>query len=137
MIETYRGVVRPYQMDHMGHMNVQWYTAKFDQATWHFFAELGLTNAYFMSEDRGMAAVKQITEYKAETVAGDLLVCRTQLLEAHDRKLRFVHRMLHTQDEREVATSELLGVHLDRKARRACSFPEFVSARCQNLLKPD
>ena len=43
MIETYRGVVRPHHLDHMGHMNVQWYTAKFDEATWHFFSLLGLS----------------------------------------------------------------------------------------------
>ncbi len=27
MIESYRGVVYPSQLDHMGHMNVQWYSA--------------------------------------------------------------------------------------------------------------
>ncbi len=31
-IETYRGVVYPWQMDQMDHMNVQFYTARFDQA---------------------------------------------------------------------------------------------------------
>lgn len=46
MIETYRGVVYPNQLDHMGHMNVQWYTSKFDEATWHFFSHLGITNNY-------------------------------------------------------------------------------------------
>ena len=29
-IETYRGVVYPWQMDHMDHMNVQFYTAHID-----------------------------------------------------------------------------------------------------------
>ena len=33
-IETYRGVVYPWQMDHMGHMNVRFYSARFDEATW-------------------------------------------------------------------------------------------------------
>ena len=28
---TYRGVVYPWQCDHMGHMNVMWYAGKFDE----------------------------------------------------------------------------------------------------------
>jgi len=34
-IETYRGVVYPWQMDHMDHMNVQFLYRRFDEATWH------------------------------------------------------------------------------------------------------
>ena len=49
MIETYKGVVYPNQMDHMDHMNVQWYTSKFDEATWHLFSAIGITSGY-MSE---------------------------------------------------------------------------------------
>ena len=30
---TYKGVVYPWECDQMGHMNVMWYTGKFDQAT--------------------------------------------------------------------------------------------------------
>ena len=33
-IVTYRGTVFPWHCDHMGHMNVMWYTGKFDEATW-------------------------------------------------------------------------------------------------------
>ena len=30
---THMGTVYPWQADHMNHMNVQFYTAKFDEAT--------------------------------------------------------------------------------------------------------
>lgn len=40
---TYRGVVYPWQCDHMGHMNVMWCVGKFDEATWQFFSTFGLT----------------------------------------------------------------------------------------------
>ncbi len=42
MIETYRGVIYPWNCDHMGHMNVQYYVGKFDEATWQLFAFLGM-----------------------------------------------------------------------------------------------
>ena len=40
---TYRGTVYPWHCDHMGHMNVMWYVGKFDEATWHLLAALGLS----------------------------------------------------------------------------------------------
>jgi acyl-CoA thioesterase FadM len=42
-IETYRGVVYPWHIDHVGHMNIQFYTARFDEATWQFLSRLGLS----------------------------------------------------------------------------------------------
>jgi hypothetical protein len=39
--ETYRGFIYPWVIDHVGQMNVQSYTARFDEASWHFLAHLG------------------------------------------------------------------------------------------------
>ncbi len=61
----------------MDHMNVQWYTAKFDEATWHLFSAVGITNKYICDNQRGMAALEQITKYKSEVIAGDLLVIKS------------------------------------------------------------
>jgi len=89
MIETYRGVVYPNQMDHMDHMNVQWYTAKFDEATWHLFSAVGITSAYIRQHRRGMAALEQTTKYQSEVSAGELLVIRSRVLEVGDKTLHF------------------------------------------------
>jgi len=78
MIETYRGVVYPNQLDHMEHMNVQWYTSKFDEATWHLFSRLGISSDYIRNNNRGMAALEQTTLYKAEVLSGDLLVVKSK-----------------------------------------------------------
>lgn len=132
-METYRGVVRPAELDHMGHMNVQFYTAKFDEATWHLFSSLGLTNAYFRAENRGMAAVFQTTNYKAEALAGDLLICRSALLEAKDKTIRFIHHMINPETDIMLATSELIGAHLDRQTRKSCPFPDHIRKKCAHL----
>lgn len=52
---TYRGIVRKSDIDHMGHMNVTYYMQMFDEATWAFFAELGM-GASSMSENRRAVA---------------------------------------------------------------------------------
>ena len=125
-METYRGVVYPEHLDHMGHMNVRWYTAKFDEATWHLFAAMGLTPKYFRTKQRGMAAVEQTTRYKSEAFAGDLVSIQTEVLELKERSVRFVHVMYDAVERSEIATSEIVGVHLDREHRQACPFPSFV-----------
>ncbi len=126
MIETYRGIVYPNQHDHMGHMNVQWYTAKFDESTWHLFSRLGITSEYIRQNNRGMVAVEQNIKYKIEAVAGDLLVVKSKVIEIKDKSIRFIHVMYNTETGLELATSEFVGVHLDLTTRKACPFPDFM-----------
>ena len=128
-IETYRGVVYPWQMDHMDHMNVQFYTARFDEATWHLFAALGMTTSYFKANRRGMAALEQRTLYKRELHAGALIRISSELLEMKPKTIRFLHRMYDTESEEEVATTELVGAHIDTGARKAVAFPDDIVKR--------
>ncbi len=72
LILTYRGAVYPRHLDHMGHMNVQFYVAKFDEAVWHLFDRIGVTPGYIRAHDRGMAAVEMNVRYLKELRAGDL-----------------------------------------------------------------
>ena len=137
MIETYRGVVYPNQLDHMNHMNVQWYTSKFDEGTWHLFSFLGITNQYIRDNDIGMAALEQITKYKAEVMAGDLLVVKSKVLEVKDKTIRFIHTMYNAETEEEVATTELVAVHIDRAKRRGCSLPDDIKSRCEEMIQND
>lgn len=134
MIETYRGVVYPSQIDHMGHMNVQWYAAKFDEATWHLFSAVGITNKYIQDHQRGMAALEQSTKYKSEAIAGDLLAIKSHIVEVTDKTLRFLHVMHNAETEKEVATSELLAVHLDRLKRKSCIFPKNIKVKCEKFI---
>lgn len=132
--ETYRGTVYPWEIDHIEHINVQFYVARFDQATWQFLARLGLTPGYFRRESRGMAAVQQNTTYRRELRPGDLLVIESELLEIGGKTLRFVHRMRELESGEEAARSELTAVHIDRAARRSLLFPPDVVAAGRAML---
>ena len=134
MIETYRGVVYPHQLDHMGHMNVQWYTSKFDEATWHWFSYLGMTAEYIQSNNRGMAALEQLTKYKSEVLVGSLLYIKTKMLETKPKTIRFLHTMYDASSDKVVSTSELVGVHLNRDERKGCEFPVDIRQRCEAEL---
>lgn len=135
MIETYRGIVYPGQLDHMGHMNVQWYTSKFDEGTWHLFSLVGITSNYIRQNNRGMAALEQTTKYKSEVMAGDLLVVKSNILEVKDKVIRFIHVMYNSESGVEVATTELIAAHIDRLIRKACPFPEAIKLNCLAIIK--
>lgn len=134
MIETYRGLIYPHHLDHMGHMNVQHYTARFDEATWHLFSALGITLDYISKTNSGMAALEQTTRYKAELMAGTLIVIRSGVIEVRNKTVRFFHSMCDAETGNEAATSELVGAHLDRNARKAIPLPHFVAENAKSLM---
>ncbi|MBS0295352.1 MAG: acyl-CoA thioesterase [Proteobacteria bacterium] len=128
-ILTHRGVVYPWQCDHVGHMNVMWYTGKFDEANWSMIAALGVTPAFLRESGRGMAAVEQTITYKRELFAGDLIEVTSRVLEMRKKAVRFRHEMRDAITGELAATSEITAVHLDKAAHKACAFPAELKAR--------
>lgn len=125
---TYKGVVYPQHCDHMGHMNVAWYVSKFDEATWNFFALLGLTPSFLKQAERGMAAVEQHIFYKREMLAGDVVEVRSRLIELKSKAVHFAHDMFNAETGVLTASTELTGVHIDTQLRKAVPFTsEIVS----------
>lgn len=132
-ILSYRGTVYPWHCDHMGHMNVMFYVGKFDEATWHLFAALGLTPEFLRQNNRGMAAVEQTIAYRKELRAGDIVSVRSWVVEIKDKALRFEHEMRKDDTGEVAATAILTALHLDTAARKACSFPAAVRERAKAL----
>lgn len=136
MFLTARSVVYPWQCDHMGHMNVMWYTAKFDEATWHLFAHAGITPSYLRQNKRAMAGVQQDTSYKRELMAGDIVSIRSAVLEIREKVIRFYHEMQNDETHQVAATTTLTAVHLDRETRKSCPFPTEILERGRRLIAP-
>lgn len=131
---TYRGVVYPWQCDHMGHMNVMWYVGKFDEATWQLFPMLGLPPSFFRERNRGMAAVQQNITYRRELRAGDAVDIRSCVLEVREKSIRFLHEMRNTETGEIAATSEMTAVHLDTLRRKSCPLPEEAIERARGMI---
>lgn len=132
---TYKGVIYPWQCDQMGHMNVMWYTGKFDEATWNLLAELGITRSYLEDHQRGMVAVQQNTTYKQELLAGDVVEVHSEILEVREKVIRFQHEMRNLRTGQVAAVTELTGVHMDRQTRKSCPLPESIRAVAQTRLR--
>ncbi len=131
---TYRGVVYPWQCDHMGHMNVMHYVGKFDEATWALFAAVGLTPSFLREYKRGMAAVSQKIAYRAELMPGEIVTIRSGILEVKPKALRFFHEMCNEEKGIIAAVTEMVGVHIDTVARKSVPFPEEVIRRAREQV---
>ncbi len=134
LLITYRGVVYPWQCDHVGHMNVMWYVGKFDEATWQMFAMLGITPSYLRGQQRGMAAVEQRITYERELRAGDIVTVRSGILEVREKVVRFYHEMRNEETGEIAATTVLKGVHMDTGARKSCPLPVEIIERGKGMI---
>jgi acyl-CoA thioester hydrolase len=133
-IETYRGFVYPWEMDHVGHMNVQFYVRRFDEASWHFLFALGVGPSYLREHRRGVVALEQSVRYRREVLAGSLLAVRSRLLEIGGKTVRYVHTMSDCESGEEVAEMELLVAQIDSELRRSTPLPEAVVERGRRWL---
>jgi acyl-CoA thioester hydrolase len=117
-------------------MNVQFYTARFDEASWQFLAQMGLTPAFLERTHRSAVAVDQRTQYRREVLAGALLHISTELISLGRTSIRFLHHMYDSTTGEEVATSELVGVYFDTDIRAAAPLPPAVHRRAAELRIP-
>jgi acyl-CoA thioester hydrolase len=133
-IVTYRGAIYASHCDHIGHMNIVSYGAKFDEANWVLFCEIGVTPSYLRGERYGMAGVQQNINYKKELFAGDVIEISSTVVEVAERRLRFRHEMRNIETGELSATSEINGVHLDKKAHKSCAFPAAVRGAAEKMM---
>jgi acyl-CoA thioester hydrolase len=134
-IIAYRGTVYPWQCDHMDHMNVMWYVGKFDEATWQLLSSLGLSRSRFSKEGTGMAAVEQHIVYSRELRAGDLVTIRSAVIEVKEKAIRLAHEMRNDETGEVVATTTIVGVHLDSTSRKARHLPSDVRERAKIMIE--
>jgi acyl-CoA thioester hydrolase len=115
-------------------MNVAWYVAKFDEATWQLFAAIGLTPSRLRGENIGMAGVEQHIEYKRELYPGDVVTVSSKILEVKEKAIRFVHEMKNDATGEVAARTILVAVHLDAGTRRARPLPADVRDRASSMV---
>ena len=137
-VETYRGSVHPWEMDHVGHLAMEAHARRFDEATRHFLAHLGVTPPYLREEWREVVVREQRATWLEPVSTGALLVIRSRLLDVREKVLRVQHALWCRHDgagERQVATMELVVAHVDAIRRRSREWPSDVLMRGAQLLR--
>jgi acyl-CoA thioester hydrolase len=131
---TYRGVVYPWHLDHMNHMNIAWYAARFDEATWQLFAMIGLTPTFMRENHCGMAAVQQKTAYKRELKSGDVITIRSKVLSIQENAIQIFHEITNDETGAVSANTELTALIIDTITRKSISFPPEILAGARTLI---
>src|SRR5262245_41459481 len=130
---TYRGTVYPWHCDHMGHMNVMWYTGKFDEASWSLLSKIGITRSYLERHGHGVAALQQNITYKRELRAGDVVSIRSGILDVQEKVVRVFHEMRNEETGEVSAFASILGVYMDTRARSSLPIPIDVVERIKAM----
>ena len=118
-LDVYRDVVRPEWIDHNGHMNMGYYMVVFDYATDAFFDHCGLTRAHRDAERITTFSLEGHINYLAEVREGDPLSFRTWLIDFDEKRIHYIHEMLHGTEGYRASTNELMSLHVSQETRRA------------------
>ncbi len=138
MISVHKGVAHPWQCDVLGHMTTRFYTAMFDDASYHFLHHLfGWNGARNESGKLGWVDVRHTTNYQAEVAAGDLLEVRAELATVGGKSMTLSYEMINLGSADIAATLESVVVLFDLEQRRAVEIPDDLRAVAKKHIGSD
>jgi acyl-CoA thioester hydrolase len=122
-LDTGRLTVPGEWIDYNGHMMDGYYSLAFSDATEAFLDHVGVGEAYRKETGCGMYTVESHLCYRRSARAGQELRFTTQVLGADAKRVRVFHRMTDAATGDEVATEELMYLHVDGATERVTAMP--------------
>jgi acyl-CoA thioester hydrolase len=132
-LATGRRVVPRTWIDYNGHMMDAYYSVAFTEATEAFLDHVGLGAAYRALTGCGIYTVESHLCFSKSVRAGATLQYHSQLLGCDDKRLHVFHEMTQAGDGEQVATNELMFLHVDLATERVTPIPA-ASARAVRTL---
>jgi acyl-CoA thioester hydrolase len=126
--------VRPEWIDYNGHTNMAYYVVMFDKATDVLFDALGVGQAYRRDAGHSMYALESHVTYARETKLGDRLRIEARLIDADTKRFHFFCRMATAEGGEQVATFEMVVLHVDLAGPRATPFPGAIQTGIDAML---
>jgi acyl-CoA thioester hydrolase len=93
--ETFRSIVLPSMCDHLGHMNVRWYAAHFDDASFHLWTQAGLSHREMQRHGFQVVVAQAKNVFVAELKAGDLILIRAGVTKLGTKSVTYVAKMFN------------------------------------------
>ena len=132
---TYKGLVMANETDSNKHMNVQFYTRKFDEATGVYLAQLGFQYDSLTARNWGMAYVEVNIQYKREVVEDEALHVVSQVLDLARKVVTVKHELFNTAKEELSAVAVAKFVFFDLELRKAVELPAEIRAVLAQQIK--
>jgi acyl-CoA thioester hydrolase len=128
---TYVGVAHPWMCDAMGHMNVRYYMAMFDDAS---FQLLGKLAGVDKEKSLGWADVRHEIEYKHETSAGTLVTIRSRVLRVGRSSVTYRHALCDSLEGELHAEATVTSVRFDLAARKSIELGADIRRQAEALI---
>jgi len=115
--------VPPDWIDYNGHLMDGYYCVAFAEATEEFLAHVGFGPAYRAETSSSIYTVESHLCYFKSVRVGQRVRYSTQLLGADAKRMHVFHRMTEDESGDEVATNELMFLHVDIASERVTPMP--------------
>lgn len=127
--EVYRGVVFPWMCDHIGHMNVRWYSHHFDDAGFHLWSVIGMSQREMHAGGVQVVVAQTTIKFLRELKAGELILIKAGITKVGNKSVVHFAKMFNADTGTLHATEETVEVFFDPKTRSAAPMPEEFRAR--------
>ena len=133
-METYRGLVMAQEVDSNGHMNVQYYTTKYDMASGQFMARLGVDFQKQKQKKLGFAYVEMSICYLKEVLEDDPIHIETSVREVSSKVVTIEHHMKHSVTRKLLSTAIAKWVVFDQVERKAVVLEEEFRQSLEQMI---
>lgn len=135
-METHRAVVFPWHCDHIGHMNVRWYSHFFDDAGFHLWTQIGLTPTDMEANGLVTVIASAKIDFLHELKAGDLVIVESAFTRLGTSSLTCHQRMTNAGTGILSATQETVEVFFDLATRKAAAIPDDIREQLAAVIVP-
>ena len=126
-METYRGYVMADEIDSNGHMNVQFYTKKFDMASGQLLARLGFDFQDDIDQNTGFAYVESTIKYIKEVMRDSPIHIISEIVSVGNKVVTVKHKLQHSIDQTLHSECIMKWVLFDKSIRKSIALPEALS----------
>jgi len=121
-IETYRGSVYRWEVDHNEHFTVAYYFTRLADAGLGMLEALGLGAGYAEREGRACVTVDCHVRYLRELRAGDIMHVESGVIAVEPEALLLGHRLIDSDNGELCTTAEQRVHHVDLRSHKAIAF---------------
>ena len=130
-----KGIVHPWLCDVMGHMNVRFYMAMFDDASYRLLYEAsGWTSGSLDWQGKGWADVSHSIEYLAELKVGELTEINGIIVSVGNRSFTSLYQILNAETLVPAAQLQSKVTYFDLKERKSVQIPEEIKIRMKSRM---
>lgn len=113
----------PKWVDYNGHMNIAYYTVVLDEALETFFVGLGIGEEYAREQRCSMFMLQNHTHFLNEIREGQPFSVFMQILGLDRKRFHAFISLKGNDGATDLATSEIIGMHVNLDSRKAAEFP--------------